>query len=201
MNNNTIGRSHRSSRRTNVTTNASTNASTNATASSSTMMRGLAVSALTAMIINTGNIDTATAFTSTFNHHRYIANAVNGNGNAATATAMKANGIRRMEQSVLNMAATTIDITGYGTTGTIDYAVDSDDKIRLAGDNDNINDDAAQDVKVGVLMLNLGGPEKTEDVEGEFFKKCLKISFKFEIELNLLYLGGYLLFISRDSFQ
>ena len=195
MNNNTIGRSHRSSRRTNVTTNA--------TASSSTMMRGLAVSALTAMIINTGNIDTATAFTSTFNHHRYIANAVNGNGSAATATAttMKANGIRRMEQSVLNMAATTIDITGYGTTGTIDYAVDSDDKIRLAGDNDNINDDAAQDVKVGVLMLNLGGPEKTEDVEGEFFKKCLKISFKFEIELNLLYLGGYLLFISRDSFQ
>ena len=199
MNNNTIGRSHRSSRRTNVTTNA--------TASSSTMMRGLAVSALTAMIINTGNIDTATAFTSTFNHHRYIANAVNGNGNGsaatATATTMKANGIRRMEQSVLNMAATTIDITGYGTTGTIDYAVDSDDKIRLAGDNDNINDNAAQDVKVGVLMLNLGGPEKTEDVEGEFFKKCLKISFKFEIELNLnlLYLGGYLLFISRDSFQ
>jgi ferrochelatase len=27
-------------------------------------------------------------------------------------------------------------------------------------------DDSAQDVKVGVLLLNLGGPEKTEDVEG-----------------------------------
>jgi hypothetical protein len=28
-------------------------------------------------------------------------------------------------------------------------------------------DDSAQDVKVGVLLLNLGGPEKTEDVEGK----------------------------------
>jgi len=32
--------------------------------------------------------------------------------------------------------------------------------------SDEVKEGSAQDVKVGVLLLNLGGPEKTEDVEG-----------------------------------
>ena len=41
------------------------------------------------------------------------------------------------------------------------------DSISVANDNENENSRASEDVKVGVLLLNLGGPEKREDVEGE----------------------------------
>ena len=41
------------------------------------------------------------------------------------------------------------------------------DSMSVANDNENENSRASEDVKVGVLLLNLGGPEKREDVEGE----------------------------------
>jgi len=157
MNNNTTGRSHRSCSA--VSTTTATTASNATRASSPMKKRGFAVSAFTAMIINHGSsIHTANAFTSTFHHHRHSSTAfTNANANA-NANTMNTND-RRMEQQLLvrNMAATTIDITDMNNMGTIDYDI-------IADDNDN--DDAVQDVKVGVLMLNLGGPEKTEDVEG-----------------------------------
>ncbi len=46
-------------------------------------------------------------------------------------------------------------------------------------------DDSAQDVKVGVLLLNLGGPEKTEDVEGKSKYSRLEWKWKWKWVLCL----------------
>lgn len=51
------------------------------------------------------------------------------------------------------------------------------DSISVANDNENENSRASEDVKVGVLLLNLGGPEKREDVEGELCRIMMSHDF------------------------
>lgn len=51
------------------------------------------------------------------------------------------------------------------------------DSMSVANDNENENSRASEDVKVGVLLLNLGGPEKREDVEGELCRIMMSHDF------------------------
>jgi hypothetical protein len=37
-------------------------------------------------------------------------------------------------------------------------------------------EEAQEDVKIGVLLLNLGGPEKSEDVEGEIQFRVISLT-------------------------
>jgi hypothetical protein len=79
----------------------------------------------------------------------------------ALAAAAKGKGDNQSQGSESNSrlyASTTIDTM----SSLPNYGSDSRSANVQSG-----KDDSAQDVKVGVLLLNLGGPEKTEDVEGK----------------------------------
>jgi len=82
--------------------------------------------------------------------------------------------LRRMDVSTdanveRRMASTTIDIDIDMIGSSI---IDSKNQ-----QDSNISHKAADDLKVGVMFLNLGGPEKSEDVEGESnpFTSCYVI--------------------------
>lgn len=52
--------------------------------------------------------------------------------------------------------------------------------------------DVVDDVKVGVLLLNLGGPEKTDDVEGMFYILFIYIhNIYMYMEIHVYFLFGF----------
>lgn len=64
---------------------------------------------------------------------------------------------------LVQMSASTMIIPG-GDSGTIGKS--NSDELLDGGLTFNLDDDGQEQAKIGVLLLNLGGPEKSEDVEG-----------------------------------
>ena len=80
----------------------------------------------------------------------------------------------RYNNRLLRMAASTMVLPGGGGESSIiegeDVVVDG--SLSASGDEDG-------DAKIGVLLLNLGGPEKSEDVEGTCFGLLAVVSCVF----------------------